>query len=317
MNPNEQKNQNKKEEGLQSIKIGELAQPKTRMTSLIMLIVMGLFLLVVFFLPDINNLIKKITTKATPVEKEPNQVFEDNNQDFFVVNEGSKIFIDNHRITKFKVNKVNSTLEFKITNYNNNKTSVDGKNWFIRMYDLDKKYLDFAKITGQLISKDEELNFRVPLKESAIETKYIKVGVLEEKDYPNVTLLTTSNNEQYLVCEKEGKEYSYYFKDNKLFKIMELYVGIYAEIDKANESGEGNVPLSKLVKETYELKNKDYQKYSIIDSSIDEFEDSFLFKAIINLEEGKLTLDDSKFFAKDTDPKKINFLMKSEGYECQ
>jgi|LSQX01.3.fsa_nt_gb hypothetical protein len=318
MNPNEENNVPKTEQGMQAIKIGELKQPKSRMTSLIMFVVITLFIAVVFFLPDINNFVKKMTEPPVPVDKTSTITFEDNNNDFFAINSNSKIFISNHRLSMFTINSVNSTLEFKITHYNNEQSNIDGKNWYINFYDRDKNLIDFVKITGQIVGKDQELNFKVNLTEQTKEAAYMKIGKISENEYPEITYLTNDQNEKYFVCEKDSKEYSYFFNEHKLYKVIEEYNANYAEIDRDSNVGEGSsVKLSEVVKETYQLKHNNFAGTSYANSSFAETDEGFIFRVEIDLTDGQYSSTDDKYFSKDMDAKVLNFQMKSQGYNCQ
>lgn len=317
MNNNEEKEIKKTNQGLEAIKIGELKQPKSRLTSLIMFVVMSLFIAVVFFLPDINDFIKKMTTPSTSTDKTSAIILEDNNQNHFPLNNQSKIFIQNHRLTRFTKYDDTKTLEFKIANYTTEQSSIDSKNWYIRFYDENKNYLDFVKITGQIIPPDKEMNFKVNLNENTNQAKFILVGKIEESDYPEVKYTINEEGEKYFTCEKNKKQFSYFFNENKLFKVIEYYEANNAELDKSNEFGEGNIPLSEVVKETYEVKYNNFENNPNVEATFVTSASGFIYKVIIDLSDGKFTSIDEKYFTKDVESKKIFFAMKSEGFDCK
>lgn len=293
---------------LKSITIGTLAQPKSRMTTLIMFTVISIFIAFVFFLPEIDSLIGN----KPPVEGDPTSsstfVIPDNNQEMIEISQTSKINIGNHTFTDFKINLENGSFEYQVTNFNEKRTSLDSYKWYISIFDTNKNLLDYRLLSSPLLRYAEPFSLSVEIRKSYLsEPKYVKIGAIEEKDYPEVTLNKDELDQEYLKCVKEDTEFNYYFDQKKLVKINEKY----------NTTQEKQGFNYDIIYESYKTKNNNYQLVEEFDSKFSDHFGSFTFEVEIKLSENNYSDYNQNYFLKNTEAKTVKFLIESRGYQCQ
>lgn len=292
---------------LKSISIGNLRQPKNRMTSLIMFVVIVIFASVVFFLPQLDSLFRGDETVADPQIEKPINLKNNNDQLFFLV-EDSEINVENHTFSGFKYNETNKQLTYTIINHNQVKTNISSYNWYISLYDGDKNLLVQREMDGLLLSNNKKLELVSNIAvEDGKKPVYIKIGTIVENDYPEVNLNTNENNEQFLTCVNRMVTFTYFFKENKLTKIKHQYI-----LSKETEPESYD-----FIYDNYKTKYNGYLfktdfKVDFIDRNTD-----FEYVLEVDVSVNDHTKEDDYFFLGNTDAKIVNFQMETRGYKCQ
>lgn len=294
---------------LESTSIGKLAEKKSRNTTFVVFFSITLFLALILFLPDINKYLTDKDQNSGIDNKSSSQInLVNNNNDFFPILKTSKIVIDNNQFTNFSIDSTNQLILFTVTNYNISATSTSGHEWFVRLYDENKGLIYFRPISEQVLKQNTVVELSTDIKGlNADSIKYIKIGALTEEDYPDVVLSTASDGTQYLTCVKNNSKYTYYYANNQITKINEVF--------SANTSSDTN--LYDILLETYKSK---YDNYVINDNFKPKFfnyTSSFSFETDIDLTNGNFSNLDKNYLPKNTSPKKANFLMESREYNCQ
>lgn len=294
---------------LESTSIGKLIEKKSRNTTFIVFFSILLFLGLILFLPDIY---KAFTGK------EPGEIIDqssstqiklvNNNTEFFPIINDSKIVIDNNLFSKFAIDSTNQLINFTATNYNDAVTSTSGHEWFVTLYDEGKQLIHFRPISDQVLKQKTEIELNVDIKGINVDIiKFIKIGIISEEEYPEVTLSTAFDGTQYLSCIKGNSKYSYYYLDNQITKIYESF----------SASINNDALLFDILFETYKAKYDNYVVNSNFKPKFLNYTSSFVFETDIDLTNGNFTNLDQNYLPKVTSPKKANFLMESREYNCQ
>lgn len=302
-------NPEEKVTGLQSTTIGLLKKPKERKTTLIVFTVLALFIALVIFLPDISKLLGTVDAELLgDGVSSSRKVLVDNNKDFFVISEESKIFLDNHQFTGFKIDEEEQVLMYKVTNNSDKRTSISNIGWFITFYNENKELVDFRPIDTQLLKPDTEMELDVNLKESySTPLKYLKIGVVKEEEYPNIDLNSDFYGDEYLACSLGNLKYTYYFTEDKVSKINVYYSATKASLPETYE----------IIYQTYKLEYNNYKdEPNFTPTFIDNFT-GFVFQTDISLANGNYTNLDKNYLSSNTTPKEVNFLMESRGFDCK
>lgn len=295
--------------GLEATSIGKLAGKKSRNTTFIVFFSISLFLAIVLFLPDINKfLTDKESTSGPDVSSSSQIKLINNNNDFFPIFKESKINIDNNQFSEFSIDSENQLILFTVTNYNSTASSTSGHEWFVRLYDESKALVHFRPISEQVIKQNSDIELSVDIKGiNADSIKYIKIGVVTEEEYPEVTLSVANDGAQYLSCINGNSKYSYFFLNSQITKIYEYF--------SANKID--NSYLYDILFETYQSKYNNYIGNSNFKPKFMNYTNNFVFETDIDLANGNYTSVDKNYLPKNTTPKKANFLMESREYNCQ
>lgn len=300
---------------LEAITIGQLEQPKSRKTTLIMFVFIVIFIGIIFFLPQIESVIKSLSgannddiPSNTKINNVPN-----NNEKTHAFNRSSKIYIDGHVIYDFDFEPETGRASFKITNNSGSRSDINTKNWHAIYYDTNEKPLEYVLVESQtLIAKNETYHYFMEIKpENKEKIRYIKIGKLTEKDYATVELKTDENGDLYFQCKKGQNTLTYYFVNNELTKIKEDYSQNNSESEEASKN-------YLLFLEMYQNKYGKLQNIHTESLLFKEEENRFQFETTIVLEDNKdYKAYSTDYFKKGSTAKSINFDMESKGYDCQ
>ncbi len=301
-------NSNKPQSGLEATSIGQLQQAKARNTTFIVFFTMIIFLLLVLFLPDIY----KVFSKPDQISGDNNSSSKinlvNNNEEYFLIEKETKIIIDNNQFFDFNIDRENQIINYLAINYNFISTSTFGHDWFVTLYNDAKQLINYQPIEDQVLKYNVENSLSIDLKGIDLNAiKYIKIGVVNESDYPEVNLLSDNQGLQYLLCSKGNSQYYYYFNNNQIYKIKEKF--------SANTNNDSN--LYSILFDTYQAKYTNYLTNQSFKPSFSNYVSNFIFESEVDLSNGNFTNIDENYLAKSTTPKKANFLMGSRGYNCQ
>lgn len=306
MNNNEPQKNN--DSTLNPIKIGDLPKAKGRKTSLIMFVFIMILLAVVYFLPDIDRFIRGENVDSYKDDISSVVNIPNTKMDFFAISPLSKISIDNHTFSGFKINQEKNTLDYLVTNFNEERSIINNKDWYIRLYDEDKKLIDYFEVIGPLLTSEVDYDLSIDLKNNYESVpKYLKIGVVNKNEYPDVSLKNDEMGNYYLTCTKGGSKLIYYFNDNKLYKISEYY-----NASKQSEGEEYDILF-----DIYEKKSSNLTNSENFSSSFTDRFSRFEFEANIDLTNSSYSNYDDNYLVKNTDSKETNFIIESRGYDCE
>lgn len=301
---------------MEAITIGQLEQPKGRKTSLIMFIFIVVFIAVVFFLPQIEDFIKKTIGQTDDTSSRKVVITPNNNNQEHPFNTNTKIFVDNHLFTGFLFDSKNNRVSFKITNKNIESSDINSKKLYIILYD-DKRVPEVyhsIELRFKLVENKEHSYYFDITKEQAQKVKLVNITPITEDDYREVTLNKDENGEDYLLCTRESQELKYYFVNDKLVKINEIFSMKKVVEEESSDATAGYL----LTSQIYYNKHRRLKSIDTINLNYDENNEGFSFEVILKINpEQDYTKYDTNYFSNETKPKVVNFRLESKGFNCQ
>lgn len=298
------------EEDLSITKIGEM--PNEDKSPIFLFVVFGLFLVFVFFLPDVvtyitgddNVIINNPSGNEigdTPSKEEGKElVYYDLSSDL-VVNLDTTLKINNF-------NTSNNSLSFKITNNGDSKYYFSKKNYFVELYDDNKMLLERVILLKESVAKDNSKDFSYTiLPATASNAKKIVFVEKEIEDYPNIELSKNEANEETLICVKGYESITYKFKEQKLSFITDTlnYTRSGSELDYQNDFS------------LWQSRVANYNNIEGISGTFISTDTGFIVNVALDLKNTKMSsVDNDNYYEYETLAKVVNFEMESRGFSC-
>ncbi len=272
-------------------------------------LIFAIFIVGVIYLPEISQYINNyfnpdVVTPDTPSDNKNNTTDDDNKTTIkeYVISENPEIIFE-----KFKINNIavyESNISFDIINTSNEILELANYNYFINLYDQNKKLLQRLMLRDEVVSPNETLKVTFSLTDSNVYS--LTIISISKDNYPAYVATADENNMATLTCTKDYEKVDYLLNNNKVYAISLLYeVGV----DDANFN---------TLYGTYQAMQVAYNSIEGVSSSIETINNVLSFRTIINLN----TIGDEKinlktFYPKDTDAKVMNFELTSMGYTCK
>lgn len=299
------------EEELSVTKIGELET--VEQSPIFTLILFGVILAFIFFLPTIVNLIKSPDEKPdysliekpqeNNQEEEPNEEKETTYFDF-----SDTLSIDLEE--KIKINEfvlAGNTLSFKVTNANDTRFSFQKDNYFLEIYSEEDTLLERIYLGDTVVSKNSNMVLHFALSSnSALNMKKVLFTKKEIADYPNVTLEKNETDEEVLTCTKDTENLTYKFSSEKLFSIS--HVVNYSSTVSNYES----------ILSTWQESSQKLNNIEGITSVFVNAGNGFVVNTTIDLKTAKLNdVENTSYYPKETLAKVVYFEMEARGFQCK
>lgn len=272
-------------------------------------LIFAIFIVCVIYLPEISQYINNyfnpdVVTPDTPSDNKNNTTDDDNKTIIkeYVISDKPEIIFE-----KFKINNIvvyESNISFDIINTSNEILELANYNYFINLYDQNKKLLQRLMLRDEVVSPNETLKVTFSLTDSNAYS--LTILSISKDNYPAYVATADENNMATLTCTKDYEKVDYLLNNNKVYAISLLYeVGV----DDANFN---------TLYGTYQAMQVSYNSIEGVSSSIETINNVLSFRTIINLN----TIGDEKinlktFYLKDTDAKIMNFELTSMGYTCK
>lgn len=272
-------------------------------------LIFAIFIVGVIYLPEISQYINNyfnpdVVTPDTPSDNKNNTTDDDNKTTIkeYVISDKPEIIFE-----KFKINNIavyESNISFDIINTSNEILELANYNYFINLYDQNKKLLQRLMLRDEVVSPNETLKVTFSLTDSNVYS--LTILSISKDNYPAYVATADENNMATLTCTKDYEKVDYLLNNNKVYAISLLYeVGV----DDANFN---------TLYGTYQAMQVSYNSIEGVSSSIETINNVLSFRTIINLN----TIGDEKinlktFYPKDTDAKVMNFELTSMGYTCK
>lgn len=272
-------------------------------------LIFAIFIVGVIYLPEISQYINNyfnpdVVTPDTPSDNKNNTTDDDNKTTIkeYVISDKPEIIFE-----KFKINNIvvyESNISFDIINTSNAILELANYNYFINLYDQNKKLLQRLMLRDEVVSPNETLKVTFSLTDSNVYS--LTILSISKDNYPAFVATADENNMATLTCTKNYEKVDYLLNNNKVYAINVLYeVGV----DDANFN---------TLYGTYQAMQVAYNSIEGVSSSIETINNVLSFRTIINLN----TIGDEKinlktFYPKDTDAKVMNFELTSMGYTCK
>ena len=295
---------------LQSVTIGRTDKKKYGWIGTIILFI--LFILIIYFLPDIQKAYKEyLYNKAFSNNTINNTVPNDKNLENNTTTENvtNEVIYDFNSDNKIEINELSFTnikfdagnISFIINNNGDIDINLTENGYFMKLYDENNSLQKIVKINENVNSKSSK-NFSYKI--NITPTKYL-IEQIEEKDYDLVMLNVDSENKSTLTCNNDIETLTYYFQDDKLYKL------------------EDHIKYSKTNSDYESMYNKYYSyviSYNIengISTSISSNSSEFAFSFLIDYNQFTKTIDNIYYYKKDISPIKINYEMKAMDFDCK
>ena len=295
---------------LQSVTIGRTDKKKYGWIGTIILFI--LFILIIYFLPDIQKAYKEyLYNKAFSNNTINNTVPNDKNLENNTTTENvtNEVIYDFNSDNKIEINELSFTnikfdagnISFIINNNGDIDINLTENGYFMKLYDENNSLQKIVKINENVNSKSSK-NFSYKI--NITPTKYL-IEQIEEKDYDLVMLNVDSENKSTLTCNNDIETLTYYFQDDKLYKLED-----HIKYSKANSDYDSmyNKYYSYVI--SYNIENG-------ISTSISSNSSEFAFSFSIDYNQFTKTIDNIYYYKKDISPIKINYEMKAMDFDCK
>ena len=292
--------------------IGEIPKEKQK----------GVFGLIVFFailfgvtfgLPYIKDY---IDAKNTPTINGKEETEENNNQQqapeeelvYYEIDQNTDFTFNNLKFRNFsKETSDDFYLNLTVENASNNQVDLND-NYYLELYNSEKTLLERVKIiSNKTLSNNESLDLKLLISENSYNNAVnFTIGQKEEADYPEVELSATEDDYNVLTCNDKTRNIKYYFKEESLEKISDVFEYSNSDANAYNEN------LRKYMNEAASLSNVEGISSDIVDTS-----SSFTMNTQVDLSKvNKNNLPSNYYFAKATNPKVVKFEMSAMRYTC-
>ena len=272
-------------------------------------LIFAIFIVGVIYLPEISQYINNyfnpdVVTPDTPSDNKNHTTDDDNKTTIkeYVISDKPEIIFE-----KFKINNIvvyENNISFDIINTSNEILELANYNYFINLYDQNKKLLQRLMLRDEVVSPNETLKVTFSLTDSNAYS--LTILSISKDNYPAYVATADENNMATLTCTKDYEKVDYLLNNNKVYAINVLYeVGV----DDANFN---------TLYGTYQAMQVSYNSIEGVSSSIETINNVLSFRTIINLNiigDEKMNL--KTFYPKDTDAKVMNFELTSMGYTCK
>lgn len=280
-----------------------------------------IFILAIFGLPYITALIENqefpIFSKTNPKEENPttpdNPLVTPEQPEYYEIKEDLIIELEGYRFYNWNLNANRKTLNLQLERTTGVANFFVNHNYYIEMYNGENTLLQRVKIPNKEIADVNNLSFDVTEAIANGVISKVSIVLIEEKDYPQVSLSSNANNEPILKCEKNNQTIIYSFKE-------ENDVYLLKKMTETITSSSKETDYEKLL-EDYTNLAATYKLLNGVNSTLTPISSGFYFETTIDLE--KLPSADQKrifkgevYYEKDTEARVIAFELDTSGYSC-
>ncbi len=309
---------------LESKSIGTIKKDKQKSPTA-MLILFGVLILTIFFIPEITPYFNDILTKLnisdneeiyeTPVKPDDSEDNETEEEipdeddvpdiETFPIDLATTVTLDKLNFTNLEKVLIDNTYYFK---YTINNTDTENKFDFLtnRIYiDFyqENTYLGRALINIDNIGANSNISLQSVINENVYNNATsIQIVNRNISDYPKSELPNA-----IITCEAPNRSISYTFNNGKLTNIKDIFN--YIKVD------DNSFTMNYL---NYQTKALKLSEESIATAKVTGIDGGFTYEANINYEEDiNLTSHDILYYPKDTTKDIINYEIESLGYTCK
>lgn len=278
--------------------------------------IIGVFVLVVFYLPEISEYINNyLETKEIPIIKPstptpkptvPEPIVDTENLIEFT----SDTIVKNDEVTvnNFNVNTENLTISYDVTNNTNRNVNIAELNYFLEIFNSEQTLIKRVKL-----AKDGNLNSGAFTnittninEEAASSISYIAIVKKSSSDYPLVELTEDSEKKSSLICTFNNELVTYNFENGLLKEVVSDIKYLNTDIDYQTKHESNVIAVS------------NYNNTTGVTSSIINEEDGYSIKTIVNLSNAsRMYIFNANTFKLDTEAKVVKFEIEAEGFNCK
>lgn len=271
-----------------------------------MILLFGLFISVIYFLPEINKLYEKYKNEESVINPNINTPNEDENneeipeEEKYTFSNTLEIVKDNYKINNFKYES--NLLTFDIVNTGKSSVNLNNTNNYIEIFDnntlIKRIKLEDLLSVGSTKSYSYTLNIT--------EISHLKYNEIAEADYPSVKLSEDEEGYGNLECTIDDDSIVYKFVNNKLVNIEEKII-----LNVTDENYQKSLS-------SYQTLIANYDLQEGITGTITNTTSTYFINIFINLSKATIgKLNNKDYYGINTEPKVIKFEMESRGYSCK
>jgi len=280
---------------------------------------LALFILIVFFLPEISNLANKYlnpdaiimpngpnTNIETP---KPPEGEENKNNEFYELSDSLSITRDDIMLSEFLVNKETKTISYSLTNNGKTYQNMESLNYYLEIYNENRTLLERVKVASMLSLASGA--FRSQTKNiselSANTSFYLTLVKKTTMDYPNFNLTNnTVDGIGIMVCTRDNEKVTYKFRSSELSEVT-------SEITYIND-----FPTYQDTLTANKLLVGDYNNASGIVANLVESESGHNIMTNVDLERAQRQyIFNADTFTRGIEPKVVKFEMEAQGFSCK
>lgn len=294
---------------LQSVTIGRTDKKKHRWVGSVILFL--IFILVIYFLPDIQKAYREYlynrafnnntvnNTVPTDDDIENNTTTENiTNEILYDFNNTNPIEINNLTFSNVKFDA--GKLSCLINNNGESDLNLTDNGYFIKLYDENSNLQKIVKINESINSKSSKsISYNLDITPS----KYL-IAQINEEDYDLIMLTVDNENKSTLTCSNNIETLLYYFQDDKLYRLED-----HVKYSKSNSDYESEYNKYYSFVVSYNIENG-------ISTSISSNENEFAFSFSIDYNQFTKNIDNIYYYKKGVSPIKINYEMKAMNFNC-
>lgn len=187
--------------------------------------------------------------------------------------------------------------------------NLNKENYFLEVYSAgSKNKIAAVKLIGVFDNQVQKVSLTAHQLSFNGSYSYVgKIVEMKDSDYPSYTIPSDESGLGSMVCEMDGRELEYTFKNNYLISIKDN-VKVELKSQKDNQTYLN-------LKKTYEDKATSLGT----NGYVEEVADGFVFTSILDLEKYKVPSNvvDYEYFDLDTEAKIINYNLMGKGYDCK
>lgn len=282
-------------------------------------VLVGFFILVVVFLPDISDMIhnyvnKPVTVEPKPVNPTPTPAPgpDEPKEDDTVYNLTSDLKIEREEVllNEFVLDKDNAILSFNVINNSGEYQVIEKLNYYLELYNDSQTLLGRIKLTGeQNLAGGAFVQYKKNI-EPDVAAKLAAFTLVKKtvEEYPVFNIANNGDGEAILTCKSVAgsEEVSYTFKNEEL-------TAVRSEITFTGENLEGTEEYraNKLLSETY------HKKDGVL-SLLMPYEGGYKITTEITSNLAKrFYVFNADSFAFKTSPRVVKFEMEAQGFKCE
>ncbi len=287
-----------------------------RISSVSTVIILGIFILAVIFMPQIYEYINAYLNPKTPTPIEPSTPIKpsvpddipSNDDHFSPYTETLSIVTDDIIVNNIVVNKETNTISYDVTNNLTKSQNLEELNYYLEIFNTEQTLLERVKLaddynvaSGAFRHYEKEIS-----SDSATTIGFLSLPKKTTQDYPLVELKNAEDGNGSLVCTKDNEKVTYKFVDNKL-KELTSEISYLSSIPNYAESLQTN-----------QLQVSVYNNKIGIASTLFEYEAGYNITTNVNLNETeRLYIFSADSFKLDTEPKVVKFEAEAQRFKCE
>lgn len=279
---------------------------KTSIFSIIwVVIIFGIFIGGVIYLPEISAYVNSyLNPDIDPVIPSNKDNEEKDNEEEVEVKEYE--IASNPEITNelIKINNIviaGGKINFQITNLSEETLDLSKKDYFINLYDNNKKLIERIFLQD-IVLASSSVNASYDLTDTP---SIISLLEIKTSEYPAHVVSADENGIASMTCSKNYEKINYLLKNNLVYASILTYT---VSVDD---------PLFSTLSGTYAALESSYNNYDGVSSKLSMVDNNLVFETTINLEELKdNNLNLKTVYANSTDVKIIYFRNTASGYTC-